>query len=68
MGDMSRCKHNLMIGYCDDCSPGWEMDLIKAEAADKYFEAGMRYGCRHELAELNLKVAILECKLYNNTK
>lgn len=41
MGDMSRCPHGDFIGYCDDCSPGWELELIKADAADKIFQRGV---------------------------
>jgi hypothetical protein len=44
MGDMSTCKHGGHQGYCDICSPGWEMDLIKADAADKIYQRGFDAG------------------------
>lgn len=40
MSDMSICKHNQPTGYCDQCSPNWQIDLIKADAADDIFRRG----------------------------
>lgn len=46
MGDMSRCKHNQAQGYCDDCNPGWELQLITADAQDKIFARGVKVGIK----------------------
>lgn len=50
MADMSKCKHGGYQGYCDECSPGWELKLIEANAQDMIFERGVQVGKR-EAAE-----------------
>lgn len=44
MGDMSKCSHGEYVGYCDTCSPDWELQLITAEAQDKIYQRGFEKG------------------------
>lgn len=77
MGDMSRCKHGSHQGYCDECSPGWEIELIKADAADKIYARGVEKGkeeAAYEIDRLRAEVASLKeerdglrRKVYTNT-
>ena len=43
--------HGGYVGYCEECSPGWEMELIKADATDIIYERGYNRGYEHGYAK-----------------
>lgn len=66
MGDMSRCKHNQAIGFCDSCSPNWEINLITADAQDRFLERGIDIGkkeCANEITTLRQQLALRDLEI-----
>ena len=51
MSDMSKCPHGGYVGYCEACSPGWEMEFIKTDAIDIIYQRAYNRGYDHGYAK-----------------